>query len=98
MTLIIGDKNKFSKIIKDEVVEIDNLCHFKDKIDKNKLYDVIVDRKYIEEGVFEKTTIFLDELLLTIPIQRLIYLPIKNRLLLTEIASMYDVCVEFNIF
>ena len=98
VTLIIGDKTKFESLIKDELVEINNLCRFKSKINENQTYDIIIDQKYLVEGIFDKTTIFLDELLLMIPVKRFVYLPKQNRLLLTEIASMYNVLVEFSIF
>lgn len=98
VTLIIGDKTKFESLIKDELVEINNLCRFKSKINEHQMYDIIIDQKYLVEGIFDKTTIFLDELLLMIPVKRFVYLPRQNRLLLTEIASMYNVLVEFSIF
>lgn len=98
VTLIIGDKTKFESLIKDELVEINNLCRFKGKINEHQTYDIIIDQKYLVEGIFDKTTIFLDELLLMIPVKRFVYLPKQNRLLLTEIASMYNVLVEFSIF
>ena len=58
VTLIIGDKTKFESLIKDELVEINNLCRFKSKINEHQTYDIIIDQKYLVEGIFDKTTIF----------------------------------------